>query len=219
MANMITAISVLIAALSFVAGVSAWKREFVGKRRIELAESVLAMFYEAEDAIREIRNPFSFGGEGKTRKRAENEREEASQLLDQAYVVFERYQKREQLFAQLRSMRYRFMAAFSSTAAEPFDELTKVLNEIFIAARMLGTHYWPRQGRVEMKPEEFQKHLDDMHRHEAVFWYMGDDQDAISPRVHNAIKKMEAITSGAVASQTGLLDDLKNWATKHAKHS
>jgi hypothetical protein len=219
MADVISSVSVLIAALSFVAGVSAWKREFVGKRRIELAESVLAMFYEAEDAIREIRNPFSFGGEGKTRKRAENEREEESQLLDQAYVVFERYQKREQFFAQLRSMRYRYMAAFGSSAAEPFDELAKVLNEIFIAARMLGTHYWPRQGRVEMKAKEFQKHLDDMHRHEAVFWYMGDDQDAITPRVRNAVKKVEAITSGAVASQTGLLDDLKNWVTRHAKDS
>lgn len=74
-ANIITSISVAIAALSFVSGVSAWKREFIGKRQIELAESVLAMFYEVEDAIREIRNPFAYTDEGKSRKRADNERE------------------------------------------------------------------------------------------------------------------------------------------------
>lgn len=217
MAELISAFAVLIAALSFLAGVSAWKREFVGKRQIELAESVLAMFYEAEDAIREVRNPFSFGGEGKSRKRGEHEREEESQLLDQAYIVFERYQKREQLFAQLRSTRYRVMSAFGPTAAEPFDELNKVLNEIFSAARMLGTHYWPRQGRVEMKPDEFEKHLANMHRLEAVFWHAGDDEDKITPRVRQAVKKMEGITSGAVASQTSLLQDLKNWVAKYAK--
>ena len=75
-ADVITAVSVAIAAIAFVAGISAWKREFIGKRRIELAEDVLALFYETQDAIREIRNPASFSGEGKTRKRDENEREE-----------------------------------------------------------------------------------------------------------------------------------------------
>lgn len=211
MADMISAVSALVAALSFLAGVSAWKREYVGKRRIELAESVLAMFYEAEDAIREIRNPSSFSGEGGTRKRADGEREEESQLLDQAYVVFERYHKREQLFAQLRSLRYRFMAAFGASAAEPFDELTKVLRDIFFAARMLGTRYWPRQGRVQMSPDERSKHLDKMHRQEAVFWYMGEDQDEISPRIREAVRKVESITNTAVASQSGIINDLKRW--------
>ena len=45
-ADAITAGSVLIAALSFMYGVSAWRREFIGKRHIELVETVLALFYE-----------------------------------------------------------------------------------------------------------------------------------------------------------------------------
>jgi hypothetical protein len=203
-ANVITSISVAIAAISFVSGVSAWKREFIGKRQIELAESVLAMFYESEDAIREIRNPFSFTGEGKSRKRADYEREEESQLLDQAYVVFERYQKREKLFAELRSMKYRFMAAFGSQAGEPFKEMDKILNEIFISARMLGTHYWRRQGRVQMSDDEFQKHLDAMHKHEAIFWYMGEDEDTISPRMCKVVQQVENITRAAVKANSGV---------------
>jgi len=183
MLDFISSIATLIAALAVLVGVHAWKREFVGKRRIELAESVLALFYEVEDAIRQIRSPHSFEGEGSTRKRADDELEAESRILDQAYVVFERHQKREKLFAQIRSMRYRVMATFGTSAREPFDELNKIISEVLLAARMLGTHYWQRQGRVEMAPDEFKKHLREMHSYEAVFWNMGEATDKISPRV------------------------------------
>lgn len=209
MAQYITAISVAIAALSFVAGVSAWKREFVGKRRIELAESVLSLFYEAEDAIREIRSPFAGVGEGKTRQHGENETEEVSELLDQAYVVFERYQKREQLFAQLRATRYRFMAAFGADTSKPFTELDGAIREILLAARMLGTHYWQRQGRVAMSEGEFKRHLEEMHRHEAVFWSIGDDQ--MAERVHTTVGEVEAITSRTVTPRRRHRYDPRRW--------
>jgi hypothetical protein len=198
--SLITSISVVIAAFSFVSGVSAWKREFTGKRQIELAESVLAMFYEVEDVIREIRNPFSSTIEGKSRQRSEYEIEEESQLLDRAFIVFERYQKREKLFAELRSIKYRFMAVFGSQAGEPFKEMENVLQEIFISARILGKHYWQRQGRVSMSEDEFQRHLEEMNKHEAVFWYMGENKDAISPRMRNVVQQVENITSAAVKS-------------------
>jgi hypothetical protein len=212
-ADVITAISVSVAAIAFVVGINAWKREFVGKRHIELAETVLALFYEAEDAIRQIRNPFSFVGEGSTRKRSDHEFEDEAKLLDQAYVVFERYQKQEKLFAELRSMKYRVMAAFGSSAGEPFDELNKILNEIFASAQMLGTHYWKRQGRVHMGKEEFQAHLEQMHKHEAVFWIMGDDE--ISPRVHYAVEKIEAIARKASLIQATSTN--KKESRKHKK--
>jgi hypothetical protein len=192
-ADVITAISVAIAALAFVVGVNAWRREFVGKRRIELAENVLALFYEAQDAIREIRNPFGFVGEGATRKRSEHESEDEAKILDNAYVVFERYQKREKLFAELRSMKYRFMATFGSNAGESFDELNMIINEIFSAAHILGTYYWKRQGRVRMSEEEFQKHLEQMHKYESVFWSHTIVEDEIALRVQRAVEKIETI--------------------------
>lgn len=197
MADMITAISALVAALSVLGGVTAWKREFIGKRRIELAEQVLAMFYEAEDAIRDLRNPVSFESESKSRTRALHESAEESTLLDRAYVVFERYKKREEFFAQLRAIRYRFMATFGASAGQPFEGLSKILNDIFSAAHMLGRHYWPRQGRVQMTPDEFQKHLTEMYAHEAVFWYTAEANDPVIPRVRAATKAIEALASQA----------------------
>jgi len=96
------------------------------------------------------------------------------------------------------------MAAFGSEAGKPFDELNTILNEIFIAARMLGTHFWPRQGSVSMSDEKFQRHLAEMYKHEAVFWFMGEEEDEIGPRVHSVVQKVERITQGAVAENSSL---------------
>lgn len=201
-ADVITAVSVAIAALAFVAGINAWRREFVGKRRIELAENVLALFYEAQDAIREIRNPFGFVGEGSTRKRSDLEREEEAQILDQAYIVFERYQKREKQFAELRSLKYRFMATFGAQTRESFDEINGVINEIFSAAHILGRFYWKRQGHVQMNEEEFNNYLETMRKYEAIFWSHSDSRDEIALRVQRAVEKIESITSEASMIRT-----------------
>ena len=181
-----------IAAFTVIYGVNAWRREYLGKRKIELAEDVLALFYEARDVISYIRNPFGFSGEGSTRKAAPNESPEEKQINDNAYVVFERYNKRQDLFNKLYSMRYRYMAQFGKDSAKPFDDLQKIVNEIFISARMLS-HYWRQQGRRTWKSdEEFKKHLEEMHKHESVFWETGSEEDPILPRINAVIADIEA---------------------------
>lgn len=192
-ADAITAGSFAIAALSFVAGVTAWKREFIGRRRIELAETTLAQFYEASDVIRAIRSPFSYEGEGSSRKRSDSESEEESKILDQAYIVFERYDARKELFAELRSLKYRFMATFGKDAGKPFDELNRSTNKIFVSARMLGRYIWPRQGRAEMTEQALRKHLEMMTKHESVFWE-GEENDEIRKEVDAAVAQIELIT-------------------------
>ena len=94
-------ISVILGALALISGIRAWKREYIGKRKIEIAEDTLMLFYQARDAIREIRNPFGRSGEGSSRQKADNETERETELLDRAYVVYERYQKHEELFNKL----------------------------------------------------------------------------------------------------------------------
>jgi hypothetical protein len=196
-ADAITAISVAFAAYAVIKGINAWEREFIGKRRIELAETVLALFYEAQDAIRNIRLRVSFAGEGETRKRSESETEAEAEFLDRTYVVFERYQKKEKLFAELRSMKYRVMATFGSDAGEPFDELNQTVNEIFLAADILRTHYWQKQEQVGMNKDEFQEHLKETRRYEAVLWSKGNEKDEISLRVQHAVEKIESIAREA----------------------
>jgi len=111
-AQILQSVSVIFACLSIVLGVDAWRREYVGKRKIDLAEDVLTLFYQARDAVGRIRTPWHQNEEGKTRKPGEYETPEQKELLDRAYVIFERYEKEQEIFNKLVVIRYRFMARF-----------------------------------------------------------------------------------------------------------
>ncbi len=190
--NILQSISVIIAAIAVIIGVNEWRREYIGKRNFDLAEEVLALFYEARDVIRYIRNPFGFSGEGSTRNSDPKESPEEKQINDRAYVVFERYSKRQDLFNKLYSMRYRYMARFGKDSAKPFDDLHKIVNEIFLSARMLA-YCWRDQGhRTWRNEEECEQHLKEMRKYEAIFWEMSPDKDTIKPRLDAVIADIEA---------------------------
>jgi hypothetical protein len=83
----------ILAALSALAGIAlaqSWTTEReAGKRRMDLAEEVLTLFYEARDAIAYIRIHFGHTAEGRTRTREEGETPEMTEARNRAYV-FER---------------------------------------------------------------------------------------------------------------------------------
>ncbi len=185
------AIAVLSACWAIISGIGAWKREFIGKRKIELAEQTLAKFFEVRDAIAFIRNPFSSTSEGSSRQRGEHETPEEAQILNRGYIVVERYGKKESAFAEFSTLKYRFMASFGAETEDIFAETNRVVNTIFVSAQMLATHYWQRQGRVEMKPEEGKEHLAEMHRHEKNFWEIGADDDEIKKKLEIVLAKLE----------------------------
>jgi hypothetical protein len=122
------------------------------KRQTDLAEQVLADFYEAREIIEAARSPGGFEGEGKTREREQWEGERDSSLLDSYFRTFERLNNRSEFFSQLRARRYRFLALFGAEATKPYDELFKIRAEIFVAMRMLVTTH--RQRYEGSLPED-----------------------------------------------------------------
>lgn len=203
--------AVILACWSIVSGIGAWKREFIGKRQIELAEQTLAKFFEIKDAIAMIRSPFSRSDEGKSRQRSEHESESTAQLLNRGYIVVERYSKKEAAFAEFNTLKYRFMASFGSETEGIFTETMSVLNSIFVSAQMLGTHYWQRQGRVPMEPEEFQNHLEEMHRHERIFWDHGTADDEIRTKLGAIQSKLDAAVSPCFREPMATYTWLTRW--------
>ena len=173
------AVAVFAACWAIISGIGAWKREFIGKRQIR-------------DAVAFIRNPFSRSGEGTTRKKGEHETHEKAQLLDRGYIVVERYVEKEAAFAEFNTLKYMFMATFGANSEEIFTETNRVLNSIFASAKMLATHYWQRQGWVKMEGDEFQRHLDEMHRHEGIFWDTGTETDEVRTKLNAIQAKLEA---------------------------
>jgi len=195
LATIIQMVAVISACWAIISGVGAWKREFIGKRQIELAEQVLAKFFEVKDAITYIRNPFSSSKEGKTRQKRDVETAAEAELLDRGYIVVERYSEKESIFADFNTLKYKFMASFGPETEQIFIDTNMALNSIFVSARMLATHYWQRQGRVQMEQNEFQKHLDEMHRHEGIFWDIGSETDEIRVQLKAIQDKLENATA------------------------
>jgi hypothetical protein len=190
--NIIQAVSVALASLAIIVGVDAWRREFIGKRKIELAEDVLHAFYEARDAIARIRAPVM------TQAEVEEVREEfkdnaSSPAAEQARAVFTRYDKESDVFNRLHAMRYRVMARISNSAAQPFEDLQRIVKDIWWSSRMLQDRYWPRQGHVAMTEEEKKKHRDEMFAHKAVIWGRFDPQDPVQSRVETVVANIETL--------------------------
>src|SRR5690625_7611028 len=86
-----SAVSVVTASLLGIGGVNAWRKETRFKRKYELAEKVLAKAYEAVDVIQLIRSPFGKKNEGQTRKLEKGETQQETLILNNLYVIKERY--------------------------------------------------------------------------------------------------------------------------------
>lgn len=195
-------LSILLAALVGAYGFDSWRREHTGKRRIELAEEALALFYEARDAIAQTRNPGSFSDETKDVTRGEGESEEQFQARKNASIVFVRYNAHKELFGKIYALRYRFMAQIGSASAKPFDDLHTVVSEIFLAARMLA-RLWSRAYHPS-SPEAMAKHNANVEKYEAVFWSGMADDDKITQSVNVAISDLEATCRKVIEGEGSL---------------
>lgn len=142
---------VCLTALTALLGINEWRRQTIGKRKIELAEQVLASFYEARDLFTWVRSPAAFSGEGETRQ-AEDENDSIRNRRNTYFVPIERMQKHGELFAKLQSQRYSFMAIFGAAATAPFDELRQTQVRISVSAQtligMVGNSFAQQQNQV-----------------------------------------------------------------------
>lgn len=199
-------ISLLIGIWVAIYGIDSWRREHTGKRQIELAEETLALFYEARDVIAQIRHPVSWGHETADIERGEKESEKNYEARKKASIVFARYNERQELFNKIHSLRYRFMAQIGKKEAEPFDDLRKIVNEIFLSARMLA-RLWARDHfRTD---QDHEKHWEQIQKHEEVFWDGLSEEDPINKRLDFTIQTIES-TCKKVISGAGTLHGFLN---------
>ncbi len=183
LANVCIACAAVFAARQGIRGLNAWRAEAVGKRTMELAEEVLADFYQAQEIIDEARIPVSFGDEGRTRQDADWETEDDKRTLNAYFVPAERLSKAGEFFAQLMARRYRFLALFGQEAAKPYDELFNIRREILGAVRMLFvTHQQRREGTLPQDRKKWE---------ETIGWV--SEEDAISRRLVGAVGEIEKI--------------------------
>ncbi len=184
--EIINTLAIVIASIVAICGISAWRREFQGKRKIELAEDVLSLFYEAKDAIRAIRNPLGFQGEGTTRKPEENETPMQKEARDRVYFIYERFEKRQEIFNKLHSKRYQFKARFGPEKDKPFEDLKDIIIEIRVAAGSLA-RIWSQPYKNE-DPAIKNK----IRENQLVIQRIGEE-DPITKRIEKIISDIDAI--------------------------
>ena len=196
-----TAISVVVAALSFVYGVSAWRREFVGKRRIELAEEVLALAYEIEEIIGSIRRRSIYVPQSND----SGDKDQARSLADS---IMERICSSQERFATFHSYKYRFEAMFGDDIHLSFCEIRCVRNEIAYSVEMLAKDYWPPNREHGMDSVELEWHRKGKFQLECIIWNRGKDNDKIGPRVREAVSRFEDVVRKESIKQRSLLERL-----------
>lgn len=203
-------IQLLTAAATFLLllyGIDSWRREHLGRRRMDMAEEALALFYEAKDHIESIRFSGSLGYEYEGVTQAEGESDDSFAARKQASIVYTRYESRKETFVKLYAMRYRFMAAFGPESGKPFDEMSRIPNEIKSAAWSLA-RMWSQKTFVN--EQAYRQHEAIRLRHEAVFWDSQDEDDPINPQVKQVIADIEGICRPIIESQSTLYG-LLNW--------
>src|ERR1700704_2881126 len=93
-----TAGAAWFAAYTAFQGLEKWRAETTGKRKAELAEDVLADFYQARDIINAARSPGGYVNEGRTREREDWESEDDTRILNAYYRTSARLASKADFF-------------------------------------------------------------------------------------------------------------------------
>jgi hypothetical protein len=135
--SIVTAITAVVGVSIARAGLDKWRIETVGKRKAELAEQALTAAYEVRDVFVWVRSRGIFGGEGSSRKPAENESKTQQEKRNTYFIPIERLTREKELFARLQSLRYAFAAHFGEPGIAPFQAIWGAHNDIMTAASVL----------------------------------------------------------------------------------
>ncbi len=203
----------LVASVMAIVGIGTWRRDFSGKRNIELAEETLILFYRAADAIRAMRSPGAFEHEFAHVVQKDGESPHTFTARKMVAPLFQRHEHYSELFASIQATRYRYMARFGKNAGAPFDDLRRLDVRILVTARgyvRLSTQYDP-----EGIPGVAERQREGMERNEAVFWDSGDD-DEINTELKRIVAVVEGQCRGIIESQF-LLRSWWRWVAERSK--
>jgi hypothetical protein len=189
LAPLVQALSVIAACWAIIAGINAWKREYIGKRQIDLAEQTLAKFFEVKDAIRFIRNPLVRIDEVKVRAKSPDEPDE-SFMLSRSYLALERYATKEAVFIDFRILQYKFLASFGYQHQGIFEQMSWIIDAIPHAGQSIWFTERLSQDAVGEARDVMTKSRDMM----LAILLESDEKDEIVLKLADAQKKLEAAT-------------------------
>ena len=206
--------SIVLAALVAAYGIDAWRREFIGKRKMELAEEVLALSLEAREIISYMRTPGGIEDEIQVRH-AMKERQTATEIVKSILRrPLEKQDRHLEKLNRLWALSYRFRAQFGSDAAAPIDTLRGVVAQIKTSTQILlelveDRDFTRGDGELRSSLRE---------RHEAIVYASFSagmsEPDKIAVDVDDAIERITTTCRNALASTSTLYGWLNTKVTK-----
>jgi hypothetical protein len=188
--TVIQSVAIMVASIVAIIGINTWRNEFLFKKKVEVAEETLFLFYQCSDHIRMIRNPFYAVGEGASRIKSEAETKRQTEVYNQAYVVRERYGRVSEPFQKLNVIKYRFMVYFGEDKAYLFEDFNDIIKKLFHASSALGRHYWLN---VDSCDQNMQVRLNkERDKYESIIWPT-DVNDEINNKIDKLISEMGEI--------------------------
>jgi len=201
-------ITIIIASGVAIYGINSWRREAKWKRKYEVAEETLALFYEIKDIfsiIKDIfsiiRSPFGNLNEGKTRKKGKNEDEKETKILDQAYVVIERYEKYKEPFYKLQAIKYRFITLFGKENERYFNDISKLINKIIFASHLLGDLYLRNSNKHTISDTEYRMNVEEIIKNQKIIYRKLDKDDEIDKELEKIIKGIEKVCYNVISKK------------------
>jgi len=176
----INAVAAAIGAIAILIGLFGANRKFnessraaKALRRSEVAEELIALAYNADDALREIRNPL--------------DRIPAEKAGDRVYGYQKRYErivKHNELFKDLREAQIRYRAVIGDLDVdEAVEELFKARNSVAIAIETLADY--ARDGDTHSED------LDHVFNLKRMLFGSYSERDELGTSINNAVKKIE----------------------------
>ncbi len=130
--------------LLFIAmyGLHSWRREYVYKRRVELAEEILIMFYKMKETISWIRSPVLLDYE---ESELEQQLKTASSDNKKCPIYYLapklRIQKAKDLISSFSAMKYIAMIKLDAKLLDKFNEINEILHQISVNSLWLFRDY------------------------------------------------------------------------------
>lgn len=171
-------------------GLEKWRAETVGKRRYELASSVLADFYEMDEIIRASRNPFILAQE-----MAPIDGVDEKISTQSTYAPERRLLEHQEFFARFRARKFEFAANFGKPAGALFDDIWRIRLEINWAVFDMLNHKEIQNSRRPDDIELWQSW------YKVAFRSAGESKDLLIPRLDKIIAEVEAMCRPAVETQ------------------
>jgi hypothetical protein len=187
--QILQSISIIIASGVAIYGINTWRREFIGKRRIELAEEVLEAFFKIKEAIQKIPIKLSLSSEGASRVKSSDETPEDAGILNQAHIVFERFDKYREDFSHFAALKYRFMITFGKEHEDIFTGISDIRFDILYSPGKLISDWKRGKGLADDSNRILYE------RFRSTSRIKTGEKDSIQDRVEILQSKLEEATS------------------------